>query len=130
MWGYRSIDMSDPIIELNAFGDADLIQEFQWADVATVDGESVETPVDLTGYSAELEIRHRDGSAAALVLTSPDGGLTITAEDGLIALRITPAQLQALLEIGERFAWKLKLTSGGGIIYRIAEGVLNVAAWP
>lgn len=117
-------------IELNASAGADLIHEFRADEITTVDGELVETPVDISTFSAAMEIRRRGGDAIALTLTTDSAGLTLSETEGVLDLRISVVQLAQLLEVSERYWYKVTITSPGGIAaYRIAEGPLNVAAW-
>lgn len=96
---------------------SDWSQEFLYQDP---DG----TPIDLTGGSASLVIRRAiPGSDAALTLTSPSGGLTITPEDGSILIEITRTQSAAL---SGRYVYELHYTSAGDKRERLIEGSVNV----
>lgn len=96
---------------------SDWSQEFLYQDP---DG----TPIDLTGGSAEMVIRRGiPGSPAALTLTSPSGGLTITPEDGSILVEITRAQSAAL---DGRYVYELHFTDAGDKRARFVEGSVNV----
>lgn len=56
------------------------------------------SPIPLTGYTAELQVRrHRgDTQPAVLTLTSPAGGIAIIADDGIIDVRASPTQTAAV----------------------------------
>lgn len=85
-----------------------------------------ETPIDITGGSAELVIRRGiPGSSAALTLTSESGGgLTITAEDGLITVAITRTQSA---QLSGRYVYDLHFTDAGDNRSRLVQGTVNVS---
>jgi hypothetical protein len=62
-----------------------------WAD-------SSGNPIDLTGYTASMQLREQAASAdpAALTLTSSNGGITITPVAGEMDILMTTAQTGAL----------------------------------
>lgn len=121
--------MSDTPLELNARSDVDFFHEFEWADVDDSTNPPTVTPVDLTGYTAEMQIRKDARTAVALTLTSP-ASLTITALAGLVLVKITRAQLTTLIASSERYQYKTVLISADGTRYSLADGPLNIAAWP
>lgn len=116
-------------IALAAYAGADFLYDFS-ADVpATVDGEAVASGVDISDYTGALEIRRRDGEEVALTLTTAAAGLTLSATQGVISAQITVAQLADLLEVSERWWYRLTITSPEDVAYRIAEGPLTVGGW-
>jgi len=52
--------------------------------------------IDLTGYTAALQIRDTYTSEVLLELTTENGGITITGAEGKIELNITKTQTAAL----------------------------------
>jgi hypothetical protein len=103
--------------------------DFIWADVD--DETGVETPIDLTGYSATMAIRKSDADENILTLTSsPAAGLTITAGDGQVTVRLTAAQMTTLAEDGGRHAFKIDLTVGGADPVRMTAGQIHSQPWP
>jgi hypothetical protein len=85
------------------------------------------TPVDLTGCTARMQLRRHAGAATAdLDLTSsPAAGITITAEEGQIDVRITAAQTANL---SWSYVYALEVTGPGGYKDRLLQGLLVVAA--
>lgn len=88
--------------------------------------------IDLTGCSMRMAI-HRtqpapavaDDSAAALVLTSPDGGIQITnTAEG--AAQIIISDTQSLEFVRPTYVYSLKLTNAAGEKYVITRGALKV----
>lgn len=78
-----------------------------------------ESPVDLTGASAEMMVRRSyDSPTVNLHLTSqPGGGLEITSASGRIDIEITVAQSRALstsAPLGDKYVYDVKLTLPGG----------------
>lgn len=57
----------------------------------------LDNPVDLTGWSAKLQVKKRAGQPAALSLTSDSGGgLTVNGVDGTIDVWATPTQMEGI----------------------------------
>lgn len=82
------------------------------------------TPVDLTGWSARMSLREGyadDGNAVVLALTSsPAAGITITAASGLITIRMTATETQALTS--DKLRYDLELVDPSGQVDRLFEG--------
>lgn len=81
------------------------------------------TPIDFTGYSANMEIRHAISREVVLTLTStPAAGITISSV-GVITLSMTAAQTSDLL--GE-YLYDLQITYPSGIIKTYTYGTITV----
>lgn len=52
-------------------------------------------PINLTGYTAKMQVRESEDAVAELELTTENGGITLTS-GGVIDLVITPQQTGAL----------------------------------
>jgi hypothetical protein len=84
------------------------------------------TPINLTGYTAGLQIRDTYAdSTTDLSLTSPSGGITITAATGTIAVTATAAQTGAIA--AGNYVYDLEITSAGGIVTRLVQGKISVS---
>jgi hypothetical protein len=83
----------------------------------TIDG----TPVNWTGYSARMQVKQYESSAAVLTLTS-GSGITLGGSAGTIALSMTAAQTNIL---PGRYMFDLELTVGTNVT-RILQGKLTV----
>jgi hypothetical protein len=83
------------------------------------------TPINLTGATAALQIRTSPlARTAVLTLTSAaGGGITITANTGLIACRATAAQTTAITN--GRYAYDLEITQNS-IVTRLVQGTIEV----
>lgn len=87
--------------------------------------DSNNNPIDLTSWTAKLQIRETfDSTNPLLTLTSPASGLVINAGAGTITLSITAAQTTALTV--ERAVWDLLGTDAGGAPRRLLQGVVNI----
>jgi hypothetical protein len=85
------------------------------------------TPVNITGYTAALQMRTSPlAKTTVLSLTSTGGGgLTITGATGTIAAHATAAQTTAITN--GRYAYDLEITSGSGIVTRLVQGTIEVS---
>jgi hypothetical protein len=99
-------------------------QGADWA--ATVTWEADGDPVDLTGYSAAMQVRKSPGSVAALLELTDAAGLTLGGAAGTIEITITSAQLSAI-EAGD-WQYDLELTSASGVVTRVLQGRFVVDA--
>lgn len=97
---------------------ANFDEQWTWADDSQV-------PIDLTGYSGSM-IVHVIGSPGDVVLeaTTANAKLALGGALGTIDIDFTAAETAAVSD-GNYF-YVLELTSGGGIVYRVAEGIAKV----
>jgi uncharacterized protein YegP (UPF0339 family) len=87
------------------------------------------TIVDLTGYSARMQVRRLHTSATVdLSLTSPVGGLSVGGSDGNVDIDITNAQTAALCVNNAEsvYFYDLEVQSEGGQVTRVVEGKVIV----
>lgn len=83
------------------------------------------TPVNLTSYTARMQVRKTPSSDTKLIdLTSP-AGLTLGSQ-GQIAVNIS-ATTMAGVPAG-KYRYDLELVSAGGVVTRLLEGVFLVTA--
>lgn len=81
--------------------------------------------VNLTGYTAKLQIRQRTNDADPALLTLTEAsGLTLGGAAGTIVWAMTPTQTTAL-PIGA-LVYDLRLTSGTGVVTFLLAGNLRV----
>jgi len=82
-------------------------------------------PINLTGYTAAMQVRQNyDSTTADLTLTSPSGGIVITPLTGVVVITMTAAQTEALDE--GYFVYDVELTSGS-YKDRLIQGQLTIA---
>jgi hypothetical protein len=84
------------------------------------------TPMDLTGYSAKMQIRSSVSAPKVLaeIATTPGSGITLGGALGTIELAISAALTGAIGEADG--VYDLELTSGGGIVTRLLEGAVEI----
>jgi hypothetical protein len=82
-------------------------------------------PVNLTGYSAKLQIREKHFSKNYVAfLNTTNGGISITASAGQINLLISASTSSAFIP-GD-YVYDLELVSFSGIVDRLIEGKFNI----
>jgi len=82
-------------------------------------------PINLTGYTADLDVKDVQGNLVT-TLTTSNGGITLGGSAGTIALSLSATQTSAL---GPGiYSYDLLLTSGSGIKTRLIEGSFTVQA--
>lgn len=85
------------------------------------------TAINLTGYTAAMQVRDTVNSATTVLsLSSPSNGIVITGATGLINITITAAQTTAL--IANTYVYDLEITSGSGVVTRLIQGSVIVNA--
>ncbi len=84
-------------------------------------------PIDLTGYTAEMQLREQSSSPnpADLTLSTSNGGIVITPLTGTLAITMTTAQTGALT--ARFYVYDLEL-SVGGVVSRLIQGQITVSA--
>jgi len=85
------------------------------------------TAINLTGYSAALQIRTSPLAATAvLTLLTPDQGISITGATGLIECHAT-AEQTALITNG-KYAYDIEITAPStGVVTRLVQGTVQVS---
>lgn len=84
------------------------------------------TAVNLTGYTARLQVRSSvDAATTALELTTSNGGITLGGAAGTVALAVTAAAT-ATLSPGY-YVYDLELVNGATVT-RLIEGRVTVSA--
>jgi len=88
--------------------------------------DSNRDPVDLTGWTAQMQIRRRKGGDVLYDLTSdPAAGITITAATGTVAIALTAAQTAAI-KVGNLVYDFFMVNAGATETVCILEGELTV----
>lgn len=83
------------------------------------------TPVDLTGYSAEMKVRYSLYDCDAILdLTTENGGLTLGGTDGTIQILIDASATESLN--AGKAVYDLKLISSGGLADFLIVGTINI----
>lgn len=91
-----------------------------------ISGGLAYAPVNLTGYTAALQLRSLPSDPTAVLSLTTASGITITALTGQIDIHATAAQTTNIDE--GTYYYDLEITSVGGIVTRIAQGQVVVSA--
>jgi len=84
------------------------------------------TPINLTGYTAEMQVRRKfDSPAPVLTLATGGQGIVITGGTGTIAITATDEQTEAI-DAG-LYVYDLELDNGG-VRTRLIQGSVTVSA--
>ena len=78
------------------------------------------TPVNITSYTAALQLRSLPESTTAVLSLATGSGITITGAAGLVAIRATAAQTGAI--IAGDYYYDLEITSPSGVVTRLVQG--------
>jgi hypothetical protein len=82
------------------------------------------TPINLTGYSAALQLRTSyDAASASLSLTSPSSGIVMGGALGTIAITASATQTSSL--VAGEYVYDLEITTGSTVI-RLVQGRITV----
>jgi hypothetical protein len=89
--------------------------------------DSAGTAINLTGYTARLNVRETYASTSAvLTLTTENAGITLGDAAGTITLSAT-ATVTAALTAPFSGVYDLELVSGGGVVTRLLEGSATIS---
>lgn len=79
------------------------------------------TPIDVTGYSATLQIRDLKG-ALMLEMSTSNGKVSVGGSDGKFSFSASESDSRAVTRAGQ---WELELTAPNGDIYRALSGTVT-----
>jgi len=82
-------------------------------------------PVDITNFTARMQIRSRKSSTSTLLSITEADYITLGGTAGTVAISI-PAATTAALDF-RRAVYDLELVSSGGIVYRLIEGTVELS---
>jgi hypothetical protein len=87
------------------------------------------TPVNITGYTAALQLRSFPADpTAVLTLTTSNGGITITGASGLVAVHATAAQTNGINAGNYNYDLEITGTGPGYVVTRLVQGIATVNA--
>jgi len=89
-------------------------------------GGNALSAVDITGYTARMQLRSLPNDPIAVLTLTNTSGITIDGPTGTLAVRATAAQTAAI--IAGPYYYDLEITSPTGVKTRIVQGELNVNA--
>lgn len=83
------------------------------------------TAINLTGYSAALQLRDTYADTTTDLSLTSASGITITGATGTLEVRATAAQTAAIA--AGTYVYDLQITSGSGIVTRLVQGRIVVS---
>lgn len=85
------------------------------------------TPVDLTSYTARMQVRKTPSSDTKILdLTTENSAIVLGGALGTITVTISATAMAAVQ--GNKYRYDLELSSAGGVVTRLLEGVFLVTA--
>lgn len=79
--------------------------------------------VDLTGYSARMQVRASHSSSGVVIELTSGSGIMLGGTDGTIGLSISATDSAALgFTSSRQFIYDLELESDSGVVTRLVEG--------
>lgn len=102
---------------------------YQWGrTLICYQGATVSTPVrDLTGFTADMEVRDSDGNLIARISTTPGGthgSITITGASGSVALLFYKSHLSTVAP--GMYRYELRLVDGSGNDQKLFTGKFEI----
>lgn len=82
--------------------------------------------VNLTGYTARMQVRKSASSATTYVSLTSSSGITLGGAAGTITISISAAQTSDIPE--GAYVYDLELVSSGGVVTRLVGGKFSVTA--
>lgn len=83
------------------------------------------TAIDLTGYSARLQVRESVTASSTVISLTSGSGITLGGTAGTISLLLSATDTAALTF--EKGVYDLELVSGSGVVYRVLQGRVTVS---
>lgn len=84
------------------------------------------SPVNLTGYTARMQVRATKESPTTIVSLTSSSGISLGGVNGTIAVNMIPTATAALA--AGVYVYDLELVSGTGAVTRLLEGKFQVSA--
>jgi len=81
--------------------------------------------INLTGYSAKMELRSAPGGTLGLQLSTSNGKIALGGAAGTVT--VTFSDTDSITLTLPSYAYDLELTSGGGLITRLVQGTVTVS---
>ena len=88
--------------------------------------DSAGAAINLTGYTAAMQIRSSYDSTSTIVSLTSSAGIVITAATGLLTVNITSTQTTALTP--GTYVYDLEITSASNVVTRLIQGSVIVSA--
>ena len=83
-------------------------------------------PIDLTGYSARMQVRKTlDTDSVLLSLSTANGSITLGGSTGTVTIEVSPLKMSQLA--AGIFWYDIELVSPTGVVTRLLQGRFNVS---
>lgn len=88
--------------------------------------DSAGAPINLTGYTARMQVRHKINDPTALLsLTTENSGIALGGAAGTINIVATAALTTTLTE--KSGVYDLELVASNGVVTRLLQGVVTIS---
>lgn len=111
---------SPGVLNLACYQGANFDYSLTW----TTTSGTVTAPVDLTNYSARMQVREDYAASTAVMSLTSGSGITLGGTAGTILLEASSTATAAL--ISGQYLYDLELVSGAGYVTRLVEGTFIV----
>ena len=81
--------------------------------------------VNLTNYTARMQVREDVTSTSTIISLTQAAGLTLGGAAGTIVIALTATQTAAL--VSGNYVYDLELASSGGVVTRLVQGDFNIS---
>lgn len=82
------------------------------------------TPIDITGYSAAMQIRENYESPTTILSLASPADITVGGVDGVFVINVTAAVMTGLAD--GKYVYDFEVTSAGGTVTRLLQGALII----
>jgi hypothetical protein len=86
------------------------------------------TPIDITGYTAALQLRSLPSDTTAVLSLATGSGITITGATGTVAIHATATQTRAIDEGNYYYDLEISSPTSPSIVTRLVQGQVVVSA--
>lgn len=102
----------------------DVLDQGATYNLVVVYKDNNDAPINLTGYSAYMQLRENyDSTTADLTLSTANGGIVITGAQGKLTITATATQTTALTS--DYYLYDLEIVSGS-VVTRLLQGQITV----
>lgn len=107
-------------LNLDCFQGANFDYSLTW----TTTSGTVTSPVDLTNYTARMQVRDEYTASTAVLSLTSGSGITLGGTAGTILLEASATATAAL--VSGQYVYDLELVSAAGYVTRLVEGLFIV----
>lgn len=93
-------------------------------DVSLTYNDSAGSPVNLSNYTASMQVRNSYKSPTTILSLTNSSGITLGGSAGTISIDIPASVSQTVA--AEKYVYDLELTSSGGTVTRLVQGTFTV----